>query len=193
MRASLSTFVVLLGASAGVAGEAATSAGDLGRLQGKWTAMAGTRREIRVVMEINGREVKVAISTPQGLNIKAQGELKLDESTTPRSLDWVKFSGPDQQPFPAIAAVYKLEGETFTVCNGGFLGARPKDFKPGEGALADVVVFRRPGSTETKPSTTQKSGAAAPLLTRRATRDGGQAGASSVRTATVAAESPMTR
>ena len=150
MRACLSTFVVMLWASAGWAGEATSSAGDLARLQGKWTAMAGTRREIRVAMEINGRDVKVHIRTPQGLEIRAEGEIKLDESTSPRSLDWVKFSGPDQQQFPAVAAVYKLEGDTFTVCNGGFLGRRPKEFKPGESALADVVVFRRPAATEAK-------------------------------------------
>src|SRR6478672_4962060 len=99
MRASLSTIVVALWASAGWADEATSSAGDLARLQGKWTAMAGTRREVRVAMEISGRDVKVHILTPQGLEIKAVGELKLDESTSPRSLDWVRFSGPDQQQF----------------------------------------------------------------------------------------------
>jgi uncharacterized protein (TIGR03067 family) len=143
MRASLSAMILLLGVSNAVAGETSAAPGDLGRIQGSWTAQAGSRREIRVEMNINGREVKVAISTPQGLNIQAEGELKLDESTSPRSLDWVRFSGPDQQRYPAMPAVYKLEGETFTVCNGGFLGPRPKDFKPGEGALSDVVVFHR--------------------------------------------------
>ena len=34
-------------------------------------------------------------------------------------------------------------GDTFTVCNGGMNGSRPKEFKPGDGALAEVVVFER--------------------------------------------------
>jgi uncharacterized protein (TIGR03067 family) len=143
MRAGILTVNILLGTYLVMAGEAGSTTGDLGRLQGKWAAMAGSRRDVRVEMEICGREVKVAISTPQGFSIKAGGELRLNESTTPRSLDWVRFASSDQQ-FPSIAAVYRLEGETFTVCNGGFLGPRPKDFKPGEGALSDVVVFRRP-------------------------------------------------
>ena len=58
--------------------------------------------------------------------------------------------GPDQQPLPEIAAVYKIDGDTFTVCNGGFLGAHPKEFKSGEGVLADVVVFHRLDTKDTR-------------------------------------------
>jgi len=106
------------------------------------------------VIEIKGRGVCAAIKTPQGLDFQVQGELKLDETTSPRSLDWKKLIGPDQQPLPEIAAVYKIDGETFTVCNGGFLGARPKEFKPGEGVLADVVVFHRLESKDTRTGST---------------------------------------
>ena len=136
--------LVVLASSAPAAEEARPVTGDLARLQGKWTAKAGPRHEIQVVMDIKGREVSVAIKTPQGLDFQVQGELRLDETTTPRSLDWRKFTGPDQQPLPEVAAVYKIDGETFTVCNGGFLGRRPKEFKPGDGVLNDLVVFRRP-------------------------------------------------
>jgi uncharacterized protein (TIGR03067 family) len=135
--------VFFVGQHARAVEKAGLPAGDLGRLQGRWKAMAGPRKEIRVVLEIKGRDVSVDIKTPKGLDFQAQGELTLDESTSPRSLDWRKFSGPDQQPLPDIAAVYKIEGDTFTVCNGGVHGSRPKDFKPGEGVLADVVVFQR--------------------------------------------------
>ena len=128
--------------------------GILSRLQGRWTAKAGTRHEIHVVIEIKGRGVCAAIKTPQGLDFQVQGELKLDETTSPRSLDWKKLIGPDQQPLPEIAAVYKIDGDTFTVCNGGFLGARPKEFKPGEGVLADVVVFHRLDTKDTRTGST---------------------------------------
>jgi uncharacterized protein (TIGR03067 family) len=143
MKASMPILLVLLGLNVQAAEEAVSRDGDLNRLQGRWTAQAGTRHEIHVVIEIKGRGVCAAIQTPQGLDFQVQGELKLDETTSPRSLDWKKLTGPDQQPLPEIAAVYKIDGDTFTVCNGGFLGARPKEFKPGEGALADVVVFHR--------------------------------------------------
>jgi len=146
MKATLLTIVlVTLGLSTHAAEPTAPGDGDLARLQGRWTAMAGARRQVRVVIEVKGKNVNVAITTPQGLDIQAEGELKLDEKTTPRSLDWYHFIGPGEQPLPEIAAVYKVEGDTFTVRNGGFHGTRPKEFKPGESALADLVVFHRLG------------------------------------------------
>jgi uncharacterized protein (TIGR03067 family) len=154
MKASMPILLVLLGLNVQAAEEAVSRDGDLNRLQGRWTAQAGTRHEIHVVIEIKGQGICAAIKTPQGLDFQVQGELKLDETTSPRSLDWKKLTGPDQQPLPEIAAVYKIDGDTFTVCNGGFLGARPKEFKPGEGVLADVVVFHRLESKDTLTGST---------------------------------------
>lgn len=143
MKVAMPILLVLIGLHVHAAEVTLPRDGDLGRLQGQWTAKAGTRHEIHVVIEIKGSDVRAAIKTPQGLDFKVQGELKLDETTSPRSLDWKKLTLPDQQPLPEIAAVYRIDGDTFTVCNGGFHGARPKEFKPGEGVLADVVVFHR--------------------------------------------------
>ena len=154
MKLSMPILLVLLGLNVHAADQAVSRDGDLNRLQGRWTAEAGTRHEIHVMIEIKGRGVCAAIKTPQGLDFHVQGELKLDETTSPRSLDWKKLIGPDQQPLPEIAAVYKIDGNTFTVCNGGFLGARPKEFKPGEGALADVVVFHRLDTKDTRTGST---------------------------------------
>lgn len=116
---------------------------DLGRLQGRWTARAGARRELRVTLDIKGQVVDALIATPQGARVKVRGELKLDETSSPRSLDWIKFTGADQEEFPPIPAIYKIDRDTFTVCNGGLNGSRPREFKPGDGVLADVVVFQR--------------------------------------------------
>ena len=99
------------------------------RFESSWTSRASV--------------VDATITTPQGIRFQVQGEVKLDETTSPRSLDWVKFTGADQQEFPPIPAIYKLDGDTFTVCNGGLNGTRPKEFKPGDGVLAEVVVFKR--------------------------------------------------
>jgi uncharacterized protein (TIGR03067 family) len=160
MRTILITIaLVSLGLSAHAAEATAPTEGDLAQLQGRWTAMAGARKQVRVVLEVKGKVVSVAITTPQGLDFQAEGELKLDEKTTPRSLDWQHFIGPGEQPLPEIAGVYKIEGDTFTVCNGGFHGARPKEFKPGESALADLVVFHRLGSGDALAQSTAGSGA----------------------------------
>jgi uncharacterized protein (TIGR03067 family) len=135
--------------------EAIATNSDLGRLQGRWTARAGARKEIQVSLSIQGRRVDVDINTAQGISLRAQGEVKVDESTSPRKVDWINFTSGDQQEFPQIPGIYKLNGDTFTVCNGGMNGSRPKEFKPGDGVLAEVVIFQRErvaSAEKTKPS-----------------------------------------
>ncbi|WP_165222310.1 TIGR03067 domain-containing protein [Aquisphaera insulae] len=160
MKTAISTVVLFasLAVSTAFSGEAVQ--GDLAQLQGRWTAMAGAKKQVQVVMTIRDRVVTVDLKTPTGMNIQVKGELRVDETTSPRSLDWTKFAGPDDQPLPEIAAVYKVEQDTFTVCNGGFLGKRPREFKPGNGAFADVVVFRRL-TNETQASRTPEKPAVA--------------------------------
>jgi uncharacterized protein (TIGR03067 family) len=137
VSASLAWTTALAGA------EAIAPDSDLGRLQGRWTARAGAKHEVRVVLAVQGRRVDVSIATPQGIRFQVHGEVKVDETTSPRRLDWVKFTGADQQEFPEIPAIYKLDRDTFIVCNGGLEGPRPTDFKSGDGLLAEVVVFKR--------------------------------------------------
>ena len=42
-----------------------------------------------------------------------EGEVKLDETTTPRQLDWVKLTGAYQQEFPPLLAIYTIDGDPF--------------------------------------------------------------------------------
>jgi uncharacterized protein (TIGR03067 family) len=117
--------------------------GDLARMQGKWVTKAGHRRNIVVTLEVEGKHARVQLAMPQGLKLQAQGELRLNERTEPRSLDWVGFSGPDHQDLPDLPAIYRIEGDSFRVCNGGFNNPRPQTFTPGDGLLADVHLFER--------------------------------------------------
>jgi uncharacterized protein (TIGR03067 family) len=150
-----------LGASAALRGGETTSTdNDLARLQGRWTARAGARREVRVVLEIKGSKATATIKTPHGARLLLTGEVKLDETTSPRRVDWSKFTGADQQDFPPLLGIYSLKGDRFTVCNGGLNGARPSEFKPGDGILAEVVVFERERSlADAKSQPTAKSSA----------------------------------
>jgi hypothetical protein len=85
------------------------------------------------------------------MKIRVHGELRIDETVSPRVLDWVKFNGPDDNELPEILGIYKLENDTLTVVNGGLHGGRPREFKPGEGLLGDLVTFRRlPGEAKDK-------------------------------------------
>ena len=75
------------------------------------------------------------------------------------NLDWINFSSADQQEFPQIPGIYKLDGDSFTVCTGGMNGSRPKEFKPGDGVLSEVVVFQRErvaAAEKTKPEAPTK-------------------------------------
>jgi uncharacterized protein (TIGR03067 family) len=125
---------------------------DIARLQGRWAAKAGPQGNIQVLLEIEGQQARINIATPQGLKFQVQGELRINDKVVPRTLDWVKFTGLDDQDLPDIPAIYELDGETFKVCNGGPNSARPKEFKPGQGILASIVVFERPKSKEASAS-----------------------------------------
>jgi len=119
--------------------------GDLSRLQGRWEASVGKRRDFSVALEVKGNEVSATITPRRGPKLKASGELQIDEGAIPRSLDWVKFSTPDGIEVPKLLSIYRLEGDRLLVRSGGFNDARPKAFEAGgEGVWTEVLVFTRP-------------------------------------------------
>jgi len=140
---SLLSMLFLAATTAAVAADI-TPSGDLARLQGRWMTQAGPRRDIPVVLEVEGNQIRVVITLPHGLPLRVRGELVLDETAAPRALTWTKFAGLDGQDLPDIPAIYELQDETFRLCNGGPNGARPTAFQPGDGVLADLLVFTRP-------------------------------------------------
>ena len=83
MRLLMPILLILLGVNVEAGEEAGSRDTDLSRLQGRWTAKAGTRHEIHVLIEIKGRDVHAKIKTPQGLDFQVRGEVKLDETTSP--------------------------------------------------------------------------------------------------------------
>jgi uncharacterized protein (TIGR03067 family) len=117
--------------------------GDLGRLQGAWTAKAGPDKDVIVSLQIEGRTVRVTIEGADGTEYRARGELRLDDQAVPHALDWVKLESGEQQTIPDLLCIYELTGGQFKVCTGGFYSARPKKFEPGSGVLSDVYVFER--------------------------------------------------
>ena len=125
-------------------GAAPSVDGDLARLQGCWETKVGLRRATVVRIEFKGRAVAATISTPQGQKIRAEGEVKIDESVQPKALDWVKFTTLDGEEVPEMHAIYRLEDGRLYIRSGGFNDDRPTGFNPGEGVWAKVLVFQRP-------------------------------------------------
>lgn len=154
MKAVVHTLVAIFGLGMAAQVDAAERqvAGDLARLQGRWVTRAGPRHKIVVCLNIEGNKATVDVTTPQGVKFNANGELRIDESVSPHTLDWVGFTGLDSQELPDIPAIYRIEGESFQVCNGGPNSPRPLEFKPGENILADVHVFERDKPSEGKVS-----------------------------------------
>ncbi|WP_435010894.1 TIGR03067 domain-containing protein [Tundrisphaera lichenicola] len=139
-------------------GAAPDEVGDLNRLQGQWEASVGRRKEFVVSLEVKGSEVSATITPKIGPKVKANGQLELDESASPRSLDWVKFSTADGTEVPTLHAIYRLDGEKLIIRSGGFNDDRPKVFeKGGEGCWTDVLVFNRPESaSKTTPTSSDR-------------------------------------
>lgn len=141
------TFVIVTLAASSVGSAAERVADDLAGLQGTWSASAGAKKKISLTLEIHGRDVTVVIKPPVGATIRATGEIRVDATTAPKTLDWVRFTGLDGQTLPEILGIYELTGDTFRVCTGGPDNPRPTAFEPGEGMLADVLTFTRQAAT----------------------------------------------
>jgi uncharacterized protein (TIGR03067 family) len=127
-------------------GAAPAVQGDLARLQGPWETKVGLKKGTTVRIEIKGKLVAATISTPQGIKIQADGEVKIDETVTPKALDWVKFTTLDGEEVPEVHAIYRIEGDRLFIRSGGFNDQRPTEFNPGDGVWANVLVFERPAN-----------------------------------------------
>lgn len=115
---------------------------DLAKLQGTWRAKVGRKVNV-VALEIKDRSVSATIRTAQGIEFRAEGELRLDEAASPKVLDWVKFVTADGQPLPELLGIYRIDGDRLIIRSGGFNDRRPGEFTPGEGIWAGVLSFER--------------------------------------------------
>jgi uncharacterized protein (TIGR03067 family) len=117
--------------------------GDLARLQGDWTAMAGPEKNIPVKLIVKDKTVEVSFTTPNGDDRSMKGEFVLNETAKPKTIDFVKFLRPDGEEAPANLGIYTIEADSFTVCSGGPGNERPTEFKAGEGGPPNILVFTR--------------------------------------------------
>jgi uncharacterized protein (TIGR03067 family) len=124
---------------------------DLDRLQGKWKALVGPNKDIPIILEITNTSAVATFTNQQGEAIKLEGEIKLGEMGSVKTLDWVNFKNLQGDPAQPNLAIYKLEEDRFTVCNGGPGNPRPTEFREGESGPPHVLLFERV-KDESKPS-----------------------------------------
>jgi uncharacterized protein (TIGR03067 family) len=115
------------------------------KLQGTWTVTAHTAggkktapKEIatwRVI--VKGNE----ITARDGIDLLSAYVFRLDPSASPRAIDLDVTAGPDKDR--KVLGIYKLEGDTLTVCVPEPGKARPKEFASKEGSGHLLFVFQR--------------------------------------------------
>ncbi|MBX6311464.1 MAG: TIGR03067 domain-containing protein [Isosphaeraceae bacterium] len=118
--------------------------GDLAKLQGIWKALAGPEKNIPIVLEIKDKTVRVTVTPPEGEERSLKGEIKIDETKTPKHWDWIKFQRADGDEAPPNLAIYKFEGDrTLVICNGGPGNERPTEFQAGEMGRPSLLTFTK--------------------------------------------------
>jgi uncharacterized protein (TIGR03067 family) len=140
-------FVVFLAVAAGTFVSAADPAekkeGDLAKLAGTWKTMAGPNKDVPLTLKIEGKKATATFTTPEGDEVTMKGEVKLDETVTPKTIDFVNFKRPDGEDTQDTLGIYTFDGDELRVCNGGPGEGRPKEFKEGDGGPPNVLIFKR--------------------------------------------------
>ncbi len=118
--------------------------GDLAKLQGEWKTMIGPNKDRPVTFSIKDKAIAVKFTTGDGEALNLKGELKLGESASPRTIDFVKFKNNGEDMDDSLG-LYKVDGDALTVCVGGPGESRPTEFKAGDGdEPPHLWTFTRP-------------------------------------------------
>jgi uncharacterized protein (TIGR03067 family) len=119
--------------------------GDLAKLQGTWEARLGPKAEARWVLTIDGRRV-VSRFLRDGREVaRVRGTVKVDDAADPRRLDVVGIVDPAGQKGDDLLAIYRLDGDSLTLCHGTPGAGRPARFEERGGGpnLPTLNAFKR--------------------------------------------------
>ena len=123
---------------------APAQADDLKAVEGTWKVQSGEAGGKPIDAEdLKGLVVKIAgdhytATTKEGTEA---GTVKVDETQNPRTMDATKTEGFEAGK--VIKAVYKLAGDTLTVCYAFDFGDRPTELASKEGTAWVLIVYQR--------------------------------------------------
>ena len=117
--------------------------GDLAKIQGTWSAKVGPDKDIPLTLVLKDDSAEITVVRPDATELKLKGKLKIDDQASPKTIDWIGFAGPQGDPIAPDLAIYKLEGDTWTLCSGGPGRDRPSEFKAGEGGPPMLNTWTR--------------------------------------------------
>jgi uncharacterized protein (TIGR03067 family) len=119
--------------------------GDLKAMQGEWEAVtykvSVNSKNASGVLRFDCPDMRLAFSggllrLSQGGAVIERAPFRLDRSRSPGAID---IGGPDGG---ARVGVYKMEGDTLTICDAPDAVGRPSGFT-GDGPLQRLIVLRR--------------------------------------------------
>ncbi len=113
--------------------------GDLAKLQGDWTVKLSD--DVMILLEIRGKHTTSSGTLPGGQKVRLKYDLRLDEQANPKAWDWVGPVGPDGRKIDDQFAIYKLDGDTLTLCVAP--STRPTEFKAGKNGIPALKVYHR--------------------------------------------------
>jgi uncharacterized protein (TIGR03067 family) len=119
---------------------------ELQAFRGTWRLIAKeedgkkfSEEEIKdVIMTSNGSG---AASVRRGDKVLAEGTVKLDPTTTPRTID-IAFTEGEHKGKTRLG-IYEIEGDTFRVCCARPGDGRPAVFSARAGSGCTVIVYQR--------------------------------------------------
>jgi uncharacterized protein (TIGR03067 family) len=142
MLPALMVTTVLLAAPRGAVD---VTAQDKKKLQGTWTVAAHTANgKALPAKALAGWRLTVAgdkMTTRDGSELLDEATCRLDASVKPRAVDLRLTAGPDKGKL--VLGIYKLEGDTLTVCVAEPDRPRPTEFASRAGSGHMLFVFKR--------------------------------------------------
>ena len=127
--------------------QAVESDAPLGPLQGVWLTETGPTGDVRIRLEIDGDLFEETVETSPRSSFTFRGTIRVegdgDGDGDGGRLDWSDVKGPGDQRCDDAPALYRLDGETLTICSAGPGGDRPEGFEAGRGRYPSLRTYRR--------------------------------------------------
>jgi uncharacterized protein (TIGR03067 family) len=131
-RFAVAGLISCLALNAAIRGDDPAPKGDLAKLQGNWKAMIGPNKDRPITMEVKGKTIAAKITGEDGEMSSLKGELAVNDSAKIPAIDFTKFKNQQGEDVGDVLGIYRLEGDTLTLCTGNPGDARPTEFKAGE-------------------------------------------------------------
>jgi uncharacterized protein (TIGR03067 family) len=142
-RLAMTCLILGLGLTLSARGDDPAPVGDLAKLQGNWKAMTGPNKDRPVTMELKGKTIAAKLTGEDGEVTSLKGELAVNDSAKPPTIDFTKFKNGQGEDVGDIQGIYRLEGDTLTICVGNPGGARPTEFKVEDNGGHRLLTFTR--------------------------------------------------